>query len=152
MSMSRQDWYERYYRPLPANVRLVHVDHRDQHIMDTLERVKNLHSFGQMLYHDVIAKREGGKPFTGYPNWFATAIAKGWIPKPNKPFPVATVNQALLIYNGHTMQAFGVWSAHAKMPTITSYLAYLRRRDVTISLVPITDPFTREAMGSRARA
>lgn len=150
MAMTRQEWYARYYTPLPTNVRLVHVDHRDDQIADTLEQVMNLHSFGQMLYHDVIAKREGGKPFTGYPNWFATAAQKGWIPKPNKPFPLATVNRALLIFNTHTMDAFETWAQHAKQPTLTSYLGYLRRRRlITISLVPITDPFTREDMTRR---
>lgn len=149
MTMTRADWYQRYYKPLPPNVILVSVDHRNDHIQETLVRVMDLHAFGQMLYHDVLAHQQGGTPFDGYPSWFKRAIEKGWIPKPNKPFPVAQINQALLLYSAHTMRDFGNWSSHTKAVTLTSYLAYLRRRGATISLKPITDPYTLEAMQSR---
>lgn len=149
MAMSRKDWYRRYYAKLPGNVIYVSVDHRDQEQAATLSKVMDLHSFGQFLYHDVLAAQTGGKPFTGTAEWFVRAAERGWVPRPNKPFPVAQVRQAILVYNRHTMGMFERWMKSSKATTLHSYLGFLRRHDIPISLKPITDPYTHEAMRQR---
>lgn len=146
MTMTREDWKRRYYTPLPPNVRRVHVDHRDDELMAVMRNVMDLHSFGQFLYHDVIANQLSGLPFNGKPEWFAMAAKIGVIIPPNKPFPIGQTRMALLIFNTHTMALFGIWADRTKQPTFGSYLSFLRRHKVPISLKPITDPYTREAM------
>lgn len=148
--LTRREWHERYYRPLPANIKLVHVDHRAEHLAEVLEQANNLHAFGQMLYHDVIARQDGGRPFNGTALWFKWATERGWVPKPNKPFPPTDVTRALVLYNCHTIGMFERWAKTAKVITLTSYIGFLRRHDIPISLKPITDPLTREAMTRRA--
>lgn len=156
--MTRDDWRRRYYAPLPGNVVYVKVDHRDEALADVFVKVMDLHSFGQFLYHDVIA-HSNGKPFDGTPEWFRRAIEGGWIPRPNKPFPVVQIRQALLVYNLHTRAMFEHWSRNRKaVISLGSYLAFMKRHapiellghwSLCISRVPITDPYTREAMIAR---
>ena len=150
MTMTRADWKRRYYAPLPANVIRVRVDHRDDELRTVLDKVMNMHSFGQFLYHDVLAHADSVRPFNGKPGWFVKGADEGWFPKPNKPFPLNDVSQALIIYNRHTLGMFDRWAKRTKVPTYGSYLSFLRRHDIPISTVPITDPLTREAMTRHA--
>lgn len=152
MAMTRKDWYVRYYRPLPSNVHLVRVDHRDDELARVFAQVMDLHAFGQMLYHDVLAKQDGGQPFNGKAGWFARATASGWVPAPNKPFPETAVRNALLVFNAHTVGMFERWAKHAKTVTFSSYLSFLRRHNIPISVKPITDPYTHESMTLRRRS
>jgi hypothetical protein len=152
MAMTRDDWKRRYYTPLPANVRRVHVDHREDELRDVISNVMDLHSFGQFLYHDVIAMQRCGRAFDGKPEWFHRATAEGWIDRPNKPFPIGQTRMALLVFNAHTMAMFGQWAERTKAPTLGSYLSFLRRHKLPISVKPITDPFTREALLNKRQA
>ena len=148
MAMSRADWRRRYYAPLPSNVQRVHVDHREDHIASVKRQVLDMHSFGQFLYYDVIS--EASKPFDGTAEWFMRAVKNGWIPIPNKPFPIATVRHALLAFNAHTEALFTEWATRTRQPTFGSYVSFMRRHKVPISLKPITDPLTKEAMNNRS--
>lgn len=155
MPMTREDWIRRYYTPIPANVHVVNVDHRNDDIAKLSAKVMDWHSFGQFLYHDVLAMLDAsGKPFNGKPEWFNTAAERGWIPRPNKPFPKAQVGHALIIVNLHTQAEYANWSGRAKQISLGSYLAWLRRSVTTsdqhwsqaISRQPFTDPYTREGL------
>jgi hypothetical protein len=159
MSMSRQDWYRRYFTPTPGNVVSISLDHRDRDIKVTLGRAGDVHALGQMLYHDVLAKQDGGKEFDGTAEWFVRAFDRGWVPKPTKQIPITLIRHAILMFNEHCRTSFNSWANACSVPSFGSYLAYLRKRQlrddrgrVIVAKHPVTDTLHQESIPPGLRA